>query len=132
MQSWVGLCLIYTDHNAATSAALRIFSTCPFARASRDAGAGSPPLMALYLIHAGCRYLGYTNELGESFKAFLSKAVYRSTYAVRDARYPSPASSPSWALDLYFELDVRAVTFALWGACLLGTYPVSAARVLGT
>mmetsp|Transcript_7846 Transcript_7846/g.14892 ORF Transcript_7846/g.14892 Transcript_7846/m.14892 type:complete len:212 (-) Transcript_7846:104-739(-) len=28
------------------------------------------------------RYLGYANELGESFKAFISKGIYRSTYAL--------------------------------------------------
>ena len=27
------------------------------------------------------RYLGYANEVGESFKAFISKTLYRSTYA---------------------------------------------------
>ena len=31
-------------------------------------------------LHA-CRYMGYANEIGESFKSFISKVAYRSTYA---------------------------------------------------
>eukprot|EP00242_Pyramimonas_sp_CCMP2087_P007443 CAMPEP_0198211060 /NCGR_PEP_ID=MMETSP1445-20131203/22602_1 /TAXON_ID=36898 /ORGANISM="Pyramimonas sp., Strain CCMP2087" /LENGTH=198 /DNA_ID=CAMNT_0043885253 /DNA_START=241 /DNA_END=834 /DNA_ORIENTATION=- len=49
------------------------------------------------------RYFGYSNELGESFKAFISKGLYRSTYAVAIAYGLSDALDKGYKAKLACE-----------------------------